>query len=175
MKYSNDWATCPMGLIVSREKSPLPYSLYYKLLLHLIVQYTENLVAYGDANVTANHSSTLEITTDSYLTLSGDCIIGISSNRSPSDFSNDFIIACQNKNAKIIAKLSVGSHEQHIVGHGHPDLTFKSTHSAVIRTSDYVDDRTIMVNSDTAAKNLDRNIIRILQNKNKVHFHLTVL
>lgn len=175
MKYSNEWATCPMDLIVSREKSSLLYPLYSKLLLYLIVQHTENLVAYGDVNVTANHSSTLEITTDAYLTLSGDCIVGISSNRSPSDFSNDFITACQNKNAKIIAKLSVGPYEQHIAGHGHPDLTFKSTHSAVIRTSDYVDDRTIMIKSDTAATNLDRDIIRILQNKNKVHFHLTVL
>ena len=90
----------------------MAYSLYAKLLLPSIVQYVENLVAYGNPNVTANHSSTLEITTDSYLTPSGDCIVGISSNRSPSIFSNDFIAACQTKNAKITAKLSVGSHEQ---------------------------------------------------------------
>ncbi|MFL2521474.1 MAG: DUF371 domain-containing protein [Halobacteriales archaeon] len=164
-----------MALIVSREKSPLTHPLYAELLLSSIVQCIENLVAYGNPNVTANHSSTLEITTDSYLTPSGDCIVGISSNRSPATFSNDFITACQTKNAKITVKLSVGRYEQYISGRGHPDLTFKSTNSAVIRTSGYVDDRTIMINSDTAAKNLNRNIISLLQNESKIHLRLTVL
>ena len=175
MKYSNELGYLSYGFNSFERKIPLTYSLYAKLLLSFIVQYIENLVAYGDPNVTANHSSTLEITTDSYLTPSGDCIVGISSNRSPSIFSNDFIAACQTKNAKITAKLSVGSHEQYIFGRGHPDLTFKSTNSAVIRTSSYGDDRTIMINSDTAAKNLNRNIISLLQNGNKISVRLTVL
>ena len=145
------------------------------LLLSLIVIFAENLIAYGNLNISAKHPSTLEITKDSYLTPSGDCIVGISSNRSPCDFSSDFITACQNEDSEIIAKLTIGPHTQFISGRGHPDLTFKNAHSAVIRTSDYVDDRTIMVHSDTAAKNIDRTIIGILQNGHQLSISLPVL
>ena len=43
-----------------------------------------------------------------------------------------------------------------------PDLTFASDRSLVVRTSDYVDDRTVAVGADAAAADLDRSLVRAL-------------
>ncbi|PSQ40344.1 hypothetical protein BRD10_02480 [Halobacteriales archaeon SW_12_71_31] len=47
-------------------------------------------------------------------------------------------------------------------GRGHPDLTFESDRGAVCRTADYVDDRTVMVDADRAAADLDREVVAAL-------------
>ncbi|MDX1745570.1 MAG: DUF371 domain-containing protein, partial [Halobacteriales archaeon] len=41
-------------------------------------------------------------------------------------------------------------------------LTFGSDRAAVIRTSDYVDDRTVLVRADTAAADLNRELVSSL-------------
>jgi hypothetical protein len=138
------------------------------------VEYIEKIVSYGHENITATHTSTLEITMDPNLTLSGDCIVGTSANHPPSKFSTNFIQACQKPGVKIRADFQSGKHKQSIIGRGHQDLTFSSSHSAVIRTSNYIDDRTIIIHSDTSANNLNRELVSALKKKEKLHLTLTV-
>lgn len=122
----------------------------------------ERLQARGHENVTAEHASTFEVTTDDFLTPAGDCIVGIESSRSPSDFDEEFVSACQNRDAKITVTLAVDGHEVDIVGRGDPDLTFESERSLVGRTSEYVDERTIAVEMDAAAGDLPRDLVEQL-------------
>ena len=42
------------------------------------------------------------------------------------------------------------------------NLTFEDERSLVARTSDYVDDRTVMVGADAAAADLDRDLVAAL-------------
>jgi len=118
--------------------------------------------ARGHEHVSATHESTFEVTTDDFLTPAGDCILGIEADRCPADFDPAFVEACQSGDATITTTFEAGGHEAIVTGRGHPDLTFESERSAVGRTSDYVDDRTVMVGADRAANGFDRDLVAAL-------------
>ena len=118
--------------------------------------------AHGHENVAAEHASTFEVTSDDYLTPAGDCILGVEADRTPADFDPDFVAACQSHDATIVATIEAAGHLERITGGGHPDLSFENDRSMVARTSDYVDDRTIMVNADAAAESIDRDLVDAL-------------
>ncbi len=117
----------------------------------------------GHEHVTAEHPSTFELTSDDWLTPAGDCILAVETNSVPADFDPEYVDACRSHEATITAVLAVDGHEAIITGHGHPDLTLTDTRSMVGRTSTYIDDRTIMINADTAAADIDRDLITALQ------------
>ncbi len=118
--------------------------------------------ATGHEHVSATHASTFEVTTDDWLTPAGDCILAVEADRAPADFDDDFVAACQDADATIELTLSVDNHTATVVGRGHPDLTFDSDRSLVARTSDYVDDRTVVVEADASAGDLDRDLVAAL-------------
>ncbi len=118
--------------------------------------------AIGHENVTAEHTSTFELTSDDWLTPAGDCILAVEADPVPAAFDDRFVECCQDEAATITATVRVDGLEQRIEGRGHPDLTFGSDRSMVGRTSEYVDDRTIMIGADTAAAGIDRDIVDAL-------------
>jgi hypothetical protein len=118
--------------------------------------------AVGHDHVSAAHESTFEFTSDDYLTPAGDCILAIDADRVPAAFDPEFVAACQSHDARIAATVEAGGHTQRVVGRGHPDLSFESDRSLVGRTSDYVDERTVMVDADAAAADLDRDLVAAL-------------
>ncbi len=122
----------------------------------------EVIRAVGHEHVSAAHGSTFELTSDDWLTPAGDCILGIEADRTPADFDPEFVRACQCTDATIEATLSAGGYETRISGRGHPDLTFDDDRSLVGRTSDYVDDRTVLVGADAAAADVDRTLVDAL-------------
>jgi len=115
--------------------------------------------AQGHENVTAQHASTLEVTSDDFLTPAGDCILGVEADTVPADFSDAFVAACRDADATITATLSADGHRVVVEGSGHPELSFENERSHVLRTSDYVDDRTVMVGADAAAGDIDRDLV----------------
>jgi hypothetical protein len=118
--------------------------------------------ARGHENVTARHASTLELTGDGYLTPAGDCILGVEADRTPADFDGGFVDACRDADATISLTLDAGDHTEIIRGRGHPDLAFENERSLVCRTSDYTDERTVMVGANKAAADLDRSLVEAL-------------
>lgn len=116
----------------------------------------ERVTAHGHHHVSATHRSTLEVTTDEWLTPAGDCIVGIAADRTPADFSAPFVSACQDVEATITLVLEIGNRSTRIVGRGDPALTFQSDRALVSRTSTYVDDRTVLIAADGAAADVDR-------------------
>ncbi|WP_434522477.1 DUF371 domain-containing protein [Halorubrum sp. AS12] len=129
--------------------------------------HVEVVRAVGHENVTAEHASTVELTTDDWLTPAGDCIVGIDADRTPRDFSAEFREACQDADATIEATFVVDAgddeYRETITGRGDPELTLLDDRSMVGRTSDYTDDeRTMFVDGDGAAADLDRDLVDAL-------------
>lgn len=122
----------------------------------------ETVRAHGHDHVAAEHESTLELTTDDFLTPAGDCILGIEADRAPVDFADEFVDACRDADATITLVLEADGHREAVTGSGHPDLEFDNDRSMVARTSTYVDDRTILVDADTAAADVDRDLVAAL-------------
>jgi len=122
----------------------------------------EQLHAQGHENVSAEHASTFEMTSDDFLTPAGDCILAIEADRTPAEFDPAFVAACQDADATIEVTLSAGPVTETVTARGDPELTFQSDRSAVVRTSDYVDDRTVAVEADAAAGDLDRDLATVL-------------
>lgn len=120
--------------------------------------HTERINAQGHRHVQATHGSTLEVTTDDYLTPAGDCIVGIEADRAPNAFDPAFVAACQDVAARIELRLATTGQTVSVTGRGDPALTFENDRSLVVRTSDYVDDRTVMLEADTAAADLPRSL-----------------
>ena len=135
--------------------------------------------ARGHENVTAEHSSTFEVTSDDWLTPAGDCILAVEADRVPADFDDAFVEACRDPEAAITATLTVttdggDTYTETVEGRGHPDLVFENERSHVGRTSDYVDDRTILVGADAAAADFDRELVDALAAGADVRFELVV-
>lgn len=130
--------------------------------------------AVGHENVTGAHESTLELTSDDYLTPAGDCIVGIEADRVPADFDSAFVVACQDGDAEITATLETDNYEVEVTGRGHPDLSFENDRSLVIRTSEYVDDRTVMIDAEIAAADLSRDLVDALASGASMTMRLAV-
>ena len=116
----------------------------------------------GHGDVTAEHGSTFEVTSDDWLTPAGDCILAVEADAVPVEFDDAFAAACRSPAATITATLRADGYEQVVEGRGHPGLTFDGDRSMVVRTSEYVDDRTVMVGADAAAADLDRGLVAAL-------------
>jgi len=130
--------------------------------------------ARGHEHVSADHASTFEVTSDEYLTPAGDCILGIEADRTPADFDSGFVEACRSADARIVATLEAAGHREQVVGRGDPGLMLAGDRSLVCRTSDYIDDRTVMVNADAAAADLDRDLVAALAGGAELRLTLTV-
>lgn len=141
--------------------------------------HTEVVRARGHENVSAEHASTFEVTSDDWLTPAGDCILAVEADRVPADFDEAFVEACRDADATITATVAVETadgdvRKQTVTGRGDPDLTFGNDRGHVGRTSDYVDDRTVLVGADGAAADFDRELVAALADGAAVTFTLTV-
>ena len=73
-----------------------------------------------------------------------------------------------NKNTKITVILDTENGHDEIVGFGHDDLTLTHPTDIVCRTSGYVCPRTLMINADKAARDLDSDLIEDLKNEKEM-------
>jgi len=120
----------------------------------------------GHENIRSNHQKTIEITKESHLTPSGDCIIGGNASASCADFPYSIKKKLQNPNSKVNFSIKVGSHEFIVKGRGHEDLILTHHEDIVIRKSNFVCPRTLAVKCDKASDLMPREMISLLQNPN---------
>jgi hypothetical protein len=129
-------------------------------------RHVQRIRAHGHEHVRGEHGSTVELTSDDWLTPAGDCIVGIEADTTPTEFDEAFVSACQSADAVITAEFAVETDDETltetVTARGDPELTFEGDRSLVGRTSDYVDDRTVFVGADGAAADLDRDLIDAL-------------
>ena len=120
--------------------------------------------AKGHENVLSLHKSTFEITKDKELSLSGDCIIGLDIDKSMEDFPEEFKEKLANDDTKVIVELKTPNASDTIEGYGHHDLTLSHPTDIVCRKSTFICSRTLMINSNKAAIDLNRDLIKDLAN-----------
>lgn len=126
------------------------------------------LRAQGHVNVQATHSSTFEVTLGSHLSVRGDCIIGVNASHSAQDINTLIGAALKRVDTQVHTYLSVNEIIDQVHGFGSPHLLLTSPTSLVWRTSDFIDERTIAIRCDKAAKDLSRQLIESLQQPNAV-------
>ena len=119
----------------------------------------------GHKNVTSLHKSTFEITKDAEIGPTADCIIGVDMDKSMLNFPQDFKDKIADPNTKISVELKTENGYDEITGYGHENLTLTHPTDIVCRTSDFTCSRTLMINADKAACDLDLNIIEDLKNE----------
>ncbi|MEM4577145.1 MAG: DUF371 domain-containing protein [Candidatus Nezhaarchaeales archaeon] len=127
------------------------------------MRFEETFYAWGHRNVRATHKTTLEITREEHLTFRGDCIVAVRSEKSVFNLSNEVKQAIRSKDARITLLLKVLDVEEAITGLGSESLPLSDEISIVCRKSDYICPRTLMIRCDKAAIDVDRELIRYLQ------------
>jgi uncharacterized protein len=110
--------------------------------------------AFGHKNVLSTHKSTVEFTSEDFLTLRGDCILAINAKfEVPIDL-----------NGKIKIEIFVDDLKDEIIAEYNPDF---DSDEMVIRKSTFLDKRTFAINASKAAIDIDRNIVNLLTDPKK--------
>jgi hypothetical protein len=119
----------------------------------------------GHKNVTSLHKSTFEVTKDVEIGPTADCIVGTSADQSMLNFPQEFKDKIANSNTRITVILDTENGHDEITGFGHEDLTLTHPTDIVCRKSDFTCSRTLMINADKAAVDLDSDLIEDLKNE----------
>ena len=131
--------------------------------------------ARGHENVLSLHKSTFEITKDKDLSLAGDCIIGLDIDKSMEDFPKGFKEKLANDDTKVIVELRTPNASDTIEGYGHHDLTLSHPTDIVCRKSTFVCSRTLMIKSNKAAIDLNRDLIKDLANGESMDVNIELI
>ena len=118
---------------------------------------------FGHKNIRSNHKRTIEITKESHLTPSGDCIIGVNADSSCADLPTLLKDRLRDPNAKILISIIVHDHKFTVCGKGHPDLILSHADDIVIRKSSFLCPRTLAICCDKASDQIPRDMIKLLQ------------
>jgi hypothetical protein len=113
------------------------------------------------------------VTTDKHLSREGDCIIAVRSEKSLDDLLPDLKDIIRNEEAEVIFIMETSGHILVVKGRGHPGLTLASPSDMVIRKSNYICDRTLMIKADIAALDISPEFVLLLKGHNR-EVHITI-
>ena len=123
---------------------------------------TETFTARGHRNIRATHRTTLEITKEADLTPRGDCIVAVGSEKGAADLNRELVEALK-RGAEATLTIEAGGVTETVRGRGDPRITLTHPTDIVVRKSLYVDSRTLMVEADKSALDLDRRLVEALR------------
>ncbi|MGY5874334.1 MAG: DUF371 domain-containing protein [Candidatus Thorarchaeota archaeon] len=125
---------------------------------------TVQFTAYGHVNVVSMHRTTVEITAEEFLTPQGTCIIGVRANQTLQMLDDEIKKLARNPKTRIILKMSTEGITEEVTGRGSEGLTYSDSVSMVARKSNFECSRTLMIDADKAALDLNRRFIEKLKN-----------
>ena len=133
----------------------------------------DKITAFGHPNILSNHKTTVEFTKEKHLTKKGDCIVAINADKSIQDISDELKSSLK-KNKKIKCKIYTNNYTDEIIGYGDKYLTFNHPTDIVLRKSNYICPRTLLINCNKAACDINRDLIEELQKNEKlsITFHI---
>ncbi|MFX1574437.1 MAG: DUF371 domain-containing protein [Promethearchaeota archaeon] len=135
------------------------------------------MYAYGHKNIKGTHKTTIELTKDKNLSKKGNCIIGINSTKACIDLNSKLKEKINNgKKVKVILK--VENLQDSFYGFGNRELKLLDKKDLVFRTSNYVCNRTVLVNCTKSSNEIDRELIKKLSipgNKLSIIFEINEL
>ncbi|MDR0439155.1 MAG: DUF371 domain-containing protein [Methanocalculaceae archaeon] len=129
---------------------------------------TEIIHCRGHRNVQALHKSTFEITKETDLSPSGDCIIAVDADLSAADLSPAFRDAVSRDGTILITTLSCGDTTVIVRSEGCSGITLTHETCLVWRRSNFLCPRTIAIYSDHSAHQFPRGLIKKLQNEEEM-------
>jgi len=121
----------------------------------------DTITAKGHSLIQCTHTTTIELTKDTYLTKNGTCILGIEASKACYDL-NPLLKKKITDGEKITVIIKAGDTVDSFYGFGDKNLTFLSKKDIVFRKSDFLCDRTILIKCSKSSSELDRNIIKKL-------------
>lgn len=119
--------------------------------------------AQGHPNMTSEHRSTFEVTCDSEIGKTADCIVGVNADADLLKIPSTIRKTIQTGGNLIKVRLETENNSDEIIGCGSPDLTLDHPKDMVCRKSEYTCSRTLMVRADKAASDLKRELIADLK------------
>ncbi len=123
--------------------------------------FLEEIDAYGHENVLCTHATTIEITKDNHLTKKGNCILGIGASRACFDLCPELKKNLQNNN-KFRISIKVDDLIDRFYGYGSSDLKLLDKEDMVFRKSNFICERTILINCTKSSNELNRDIVKKL-------------
>ncbi|MDI6819566.1 MAG: DUF371 domain-containing protein [Candidatus Hodarchaeaceae archaeon] len=123
----------------------------------------EVILARGHVQVKATHPTTLMITKDEKIGPRGDCIVAVATDKGAADLS-EALKRTIKSNCVVSIMLEAGGVAETIRGIGHHDLTLTHPTDVVIRKSAFRCGRTLAINSNKAAADLPRALVKRLRN-----------
>lgn len=128
----------------------------------------------GHENVLSSHGRTLEFTTESFLTLDGNCILGVNASKACANLSPELKnMIRQEKNIEVV--LEADNNFDSFIGWGHRDLELSSPISIVFRKSDFLSERTILINCSKVSSDINREVVEYMKDPShqmKISFYL---
>lgn len=141
-----------------------------------IIDYNiEEITTYGHHNIKALHPTTFEVTTEETLSPKGDCIIGIRADKSAGTLSKKTKDLLRNDSTLVFIVFISGNVYDLVIAKGSSKLLLSSKVSMVVRKSSFIDDRTIAVESNKAARDINREIVKRLVRGHTLKIFLIVL
>jgi uncharacterized protein len=128
----------------------------------------ESVTFSGHPLVRSSHPTTIEVTTEEYLTENGDCIIGVSASKGCAGLDRRVKESLRHKGSMVTLRLIVGALSFVVRASGDPRLQLSHEHDIVIRRSDFISDRTLAVRADASAKDIPREMVNHLRNPKTV-------
>jgi len=116
----------------------------------------------GHPLVSGNHPTTFEVTAESHLTSTGNCIIGIAADKGCAGLSAEFKNVLSHDDARLLTRLVCGGTEVEIHSQGSSQFTLTHPTDLVWRRSTFVCGRTIGILSDQVAATLPDALIKNL-------------
>lgn len=129
----------------------------------MILTIIERIHAWGHENILCTHNSTIEITKHKSLTKKGDCIIAVNASKA----CNDLTVEIKNQiksGKKFKVVLNVEDIKDYFSGYGNKKLQLLDKNDMVFRKSNYICDRTVLINCSKSSIELNRDLTRILRN-----------
>jgi hypothetical protein len=124
----------------------------------------EHFQAHGHRNITARNRRTFEFTKDKDLSLNGDCIVAVASQKGALDLSQSFRELVQRSDSRITIKFKLGHFQVVVEGSGSPKLSLKHPTDLVIRKSNFICDRTLIIRADKAAVDFPLIVVEAMRN-----------
>jgi hypothetical protein len=125
----------------------------------------EVIKASGHPKIRATHATTLEITKDAELTERGDCIVATNASKGAADLSPEFLKLVKNNTARVTLTIKAANRSETVTGRGDRRLVLTHPADLVVRKSDYVCPRTLMVQADKSASDLSREFVEVLRDR----------
>lgn len=135
-------------------------------MMHRVVStsiFVEKLEARGHKSIKALHPTTFELTKDLDISERGDCIIGVKLDKSLKEFDDRVKEVLKKNSSLVIILLQVEDLKDIVLARGSSRLILEDDRRIVVRKSRFVGPETLAIESNKASRDLDRSIIKRLQ------------